>query len=466
MSRRKPTVEGVIIERVAAGGKCLARVDQQVIFVENVVPGDVVDVRLMRRKKRYAEAVPLRLREPSPLRQPAFCEHFGTCGGCKWQNLPYETQLEFKQQQVQDQLERIGHLELPALRPILPSPATRYYRNKLEFTFTDERWLTTEEIGSDADLDRRALGFHVPKRYDRILDIEHCYLQPDPSNAVRLAVRDYAKAHGLPFFNLVRQEGFLRNLIVRTTTTGEVMVILQLFYDDPPARAGLLDFLAESFPDLTSLMWVINGKGNETFHDLEVHLHSGRDHLIEQMEELRFRIGPKSFFQTNATQALTLYRVARDLAGLTGRERVWDLYTGTGTIACFVAGAAAHVVGIEAVEGAVADARRNAAANGIENAHFLAGDTRRLLTDEFLREHGRPDVVITDPPRAGMHPDVVEVLLRAAPARIVYVSCNPATQARDLAALAAAYDVAVVQPVDMFPHTYHVENVVLLTRKV
>ncbi|SDL99667.1 23S rRNA (uracil1939-C5)-methyltransferase [Catalinimonas alkaloidigena] len=476
MARKRQTLQSVEIQNVAAEGKCLTRINDKVIFVDGisttdtnapgVAPGDVVDLLITRDRKKFAEAVPLHFHRLSPLRVEPFCQHFGTCGGCRWQHLPYETQLQFKQQQVADQLARLGKVDLPPLQPILPSAETRFYRNKLEFTFSDEKWLTHAQVQSgDTIDDRRALGFHVPKRFDRILDIETCYLQPDPSNAIRLAVRHYARQHGLPFFNQRRLEGWLRNLIVRTTTTGEVMVILQLFSEDETARVGLLQHLQQNFPEITSLQYVINNKGNETFHDLEVKTYAGRDHLIEQMEDLRFRIGPTSFFQTNARQALELYRLTRQLAGLTGSEVVYDLYTGTGTIALFVAKQAQKVVGLEYVEGAVVDAQRNAALNGIEHAHFFAGDMKDVLTEAFLHQHGAPDVIITDPPRAGMHPDVVATIRLAAPQRIVYVSCNPATQARDVALLDDLYAVKVVQPVDMFPHTWHVENIMLLEKR-
>ena len=451
----------VEIQDMVAEGKCIVRRDNLVIFVTQVAPGDVVDLRITRSKKNFLEAVPTQFHAYSELRVAPFCEHFGTCGGCRWQHLGYDTQLRFKQQQVADTLQRIGKVALPEIQPILPSPQQTYYRNKLEFTFSDNGWLTNEQIQSGQDFDRRVLGFHTPARFDKILDVHHCWLQPDPSNQIRLAIRDYARAHELPFGNLVRQTGLLRNLIIRTANTGDLMVILQC-YRPHPAIEPLLDYVQARFPQITSLNYVLNDKGNETFHDLEVVCYKGQPYIHEEMEGLRFRVGPKSFYQTNSAGAYNLYQVARDFAQLTGNELVYDLYTGAGTIASFVAGRARRVVGVEYVEQAVADARVNAAINGITNADFHAGDMKDVLTADFVAQHGRPDVIITDPPRAGMHPDVVQRLLEIRAPRLVYVSCNPATQARDLELLDAAYQVTRVQPVDMFPHTHHVENVVAL----
>ncbi len=465
MSKKKQTIEQLLITDVAAEGKSVARHQEKVIFVENVVPGDIVDVRITKSKKNFAEATPLFFHHLSDKRADPFCEHFGTCGGCKWQHLDYSHQLYYKQKQVKDNLERIGKLELPDTLPIIPSAETRYYRNKLEFTFSSKRWLTSEEIQVSDVIDRRALGFHIPGRFDKIIDIEHCFLQNDLSNKIRLSLREFAKDRDIAFFDLVAQTGFLRNLIVRTTSTGETMVIVQVFENKPEWLDPVMRHLSDAFPEITSLQYIINPKKNETFHDLEVVTYKGQAYIEEEMEGLRFRIGPKSFYQTNSKQAYELYKVAREFADLRGDEVVYDLYTGTGTIANFVAAGAKSVVGIEYVEMAVEDARINSAINGIENTVFYAGDMKDVLTDEFALRHGKPDVVITDPPRAGMHEDVVHTILRLAPPTIVYVSCNPATQARDLALMSEQYSVAAVQPVDMFPHTYHVENVVKLVRR-
>ena len=458
-------LENVKIEEMVAEGKCLARHNNMVIFVAGVAPGDVVDLRVTRKKKSFLEAQPVAFREYSALRVEPFCEHFGVCGGCKWQHISYDTQLHYKQKQVKDNLERIGKVALPAFDPILGSAKTRYYRNKLEFTFSPNGWLTNEQIKSAEEFDRNALGFHIPGRFDKILDIRHCYLQPDPSNAIRLAVRNYARQHGLEFFDVVKQQGFLRNLIIRTANTGELMVILQVFRNDEEAIEGIMRYLQANFPEITSLQYVVNSKGNETYHDLEVVCYHGLPYIHEEMEGIRFRVGPKSFYQTNADQAYELYRLAREFAGLTGNELVYDLYTGAGTIANFVARQCREVIGIEYVPSAIEDAKINSEINDITNTTFYAGDMKDILSDELVARHGRPDVVITDPPRAGMHEDVVEKLLQVHPGRIVYVSCNPATQARDLELLSVKYDVARVQPVDMFPQTHHVENIVLLTAK-
>ncbi len=462
-------MENVLITGVAAEGKALAKVDNLVVFVPFVVPGDVVDLQIKRKKHSYAEAVAVRIRTYSPVRAVPFCKHYGVCGGCKWQCLPYEAQLAYKQQQVVENLTRIGKVEFPSVSPILGSKQTRFYRNKLEFTFSDKRWLTEEEMQNDTPIKwMEALGFHIPGAFDKVLDIEECGLQVEVSNRIRNAVRDYAREHGYPFFNLRTQEGLLRNLMIRTAGTGELMVLLQC---KPTAEGDrekvkqLLGFVADTFPEITSLLYVENSKCNDTFNDLPVHVFKGRDYIFEEMEGLRFKVGAKSFFQTNSTQAHQLYRVVREFAGLTGKERVYDLYTGTGTIANFVSRQAGKVVGIEYVPEAIADAKENAALNDITNTFFFAGDMKDLLTETFIARHGQPDVVITDPPRAGMHPGVVRTLLAAAPSRIVYVSCNPATQARDLALLDTGYRLVAVQPVDMFPHTHHVENVVLLERR-
>ena len=469
MRKKGKTYSQVTIENVAAEGKCVARVDNRVIFVESVVPGDVVDIRIRGKKKKYLEAFPTTFHRYSELRKDPFCSHFGICGGCKWQHLDYETQLHYKRQQVIDQLERIGKLELPEVAPIIASEHTRHYRNKLEFTFSNHRWLTREEIDREENFDRNALGFHIPRRFDKILDIERCYLQPDPSNAIRLAVKQHATEHQLSFFDLVNQKGFLRNLIIRNSNRGEVMVILQVFYDDRKAIRTILDHLQSTFPEITSLNYVVNPKKNETFQDLEVVNYHGNPFIVEEMPApgdedriLQFRISPKSFFQTNTEQARILYQKAWELAALTGQELVYDLYTGTGTIANFVAGHARKVVGLEYVAEAIEDAKINSAINGITNTEFYAGDIKDLLNPSFLIEHRRPDVIITDPPRAGMHADVCKMILKAKPEKVVYVSCNPATQARDVALLGETYSVVAVQPVDMFPHTHHVECVCLL----
>lgn len=472
MARKKkelPLLEKVTITDVAAEGKAVAKVNELVIFVPYVVPGDVVDLQVKRKKNHYAEAVAVKFHEKSPLRTEPFCSHFGVCGGCKWQCLSYEEQLKYKQKQVFDNLTRIGKVELPEFRPILGSEKTRFYRNKLEFTFSNKRWLTEEEVKQDVKYDQmNAVGFHIPGAFDKVLAIDKCWLQDDISNQIRNAVRDYAYAHDFPFFDLRTQEGLLRNIMIRTSSTGELMVVLQCKVTDDEGRRKMeeiLQFMADSFPQITSLMYVINNKCNDTIGDLDVEVFKGNDHIFEEMEGLRFKVGSKSFYQTNSEQAYNLYKVAREFAGLTGNELVYDLYTGTGTIANFVARQARKVVGIEYVPEAIEDAKVNSALNGIDNTLFYAGDMKDILTNDFIAEHGRPDVIITDPPRAGMHNDVIDVILAAEPKRIVYVSCNPATQARDLQLLDGKYKVTAVQPVDMFPHTHHVENVVQLERR-
>ena len=466
----------VLIDAVAAEGKCIVRTDEGVIFVENptggpgVAPGDVVDLRITNKKKQYREAIAERVHERSAVRAVPFCEHFGTCGGCKWQHIRYDEQLRFKHQQVVDHLTRIGKVELPAIRPILAAEPTQYYRNKLEFTCAEGRWMTSAEVSTDHPIDPRAVGFHVPGRFDKVLPIRHCYLQPDPSNAIRLSVADYAFRTGMSMYNLKVHTGYLRTLIIRTAAPNQVMVTVQVAQDDPDQLTGLMSHLQMAFPEITSLNYIVNTKKNDSYQDQEVVNWAGKPYIEERMDAgngqmLTFRVGPKSFYQTNAQQAHNLYKIARDWAGLTGSERVYDLYTGTGTIALFVARQAQHVVGVEYVEASVADARVNADINGITNTTFVAGDMRDILTDGFFDQHGRPEVVITDPPRAGMDEAVTRQLLKAAPNRIVYVSCNTATQARDLGILDEGYTVADVQPVDMFPHTHHVENVVVLRRK-
>ncbi len=464
-NRKKPFLENVRITDVGAEGKAVARVNDMVVFTTHAVPGDVVDIQVTGKRKNYMEGRVTNIREFSKERQDAFCLHFGTCGGCKWQILPYEKQLFYKQKQVADQLQRIGQIELPPVNPILGSAKTTFYRNKLEFSFSNKRWLTEEEITSGKEItDMNALGFHIPGLFDKIIDIKKCWLQGEPSNEIRNFIRDYAIENQLDFFDIKNISGFLRNIIIRTSTTGEVMVIVSLFREEKKAREQLLDTLSEEFPQITSLMYVINQKRNDTLTDQDILLYRGNDHIFEQMEGLRFKIGPKSFYQTNSEQAYELYKVARKFAGLTGNETVYDLYTGTGTIANFIASNAREVIGIEYVPEAIDDAKINAALNSITNTRFFAGDMKDILTLDFIAENGQPDVIITDPPRAGMHADVIQNLLNTGAKRIVYVSCNPATQARDIRLLSANYRVTNIQPVDMFPHTHHVENVVLMEK--
>ena len=464
-----PIYENVTIADCAAEGKCVTRVDDKVIFVPFVVPGDVVDLQVRKKRKSYCEAEVIRLVQPSALRQEPMCRHFGVCGGCKWQILPYPEQLRMKQQQVYDQLTRIGKVQLPELRSILGSAKTRHYRNKMEFECCNKRWLTREEIASGVEYtDMNAIGLHITGAFDKVLPIEECMLMDGLNNEIRNAVRDYAAATGMTYFDLRQQRGLLRDIMMRNSNTDEWMVLIQFHFEeegDKSRAEGLLEHLATRFPQITSLVYVDNQKCNDTFGDLEVMVYKGNDHIFETMEDLRFKVGPKSFYQTNTDQAHVLYSVVRELAALTGQELVYDLYTGTGTIANFLARQARQVVGIEYVPEAIEDAKVNSAINGIGNTLFYAGDMKDILTDEFIAKHGRPDVLVTDPPRAGMHPDVTQTILRAKPGRIVYVSCNPATQARDLAELDSHYRVAVVQPVDMFPHTPHVENVVLLEER-
>ena len=472
MSRKKkvlPLLEGVTITDVAAEGKALARVDDMVIFVPFAVPGDVVDLQVKKKKHSYCEAEVVRFIEYSKVRVTPFCQHFGVCGGCKWQNLPYEEQLKAKQQQVENQLRRIGKIALPECNPILGSVKTKEYRNKLEFGCSNKRWLTKEEVASGAAFDNmNAIGFHITGAFDKILPIEECRLMDGMNNDIRNEIRDYALAHNIEFFDLREQRGLLRDIIIRHSNSGEWMVIVQFHYEqqeDEQRAKGLLEHLAQRFPQISSLLYVDNQKCNDTIGDLEVMVYKGNDHIFLHMEDLKFKVGPKSFYQTNTEQAYHLYSVARRMAGLSGKELVYDLYTGTGTIANFVAKEAKKVIGIEYVPEAIEDAKVNSAINGIDNTLFFAGDMKDILNDEFIAEHGRPDVIITDPPRAGMHNDVIDTILRAHPQTIVYVSCNPATQARDLSLLDKDFQVVEVQPVDMFPHTPHVENVVKLTLK-
>ena len=465
--RKNQVFEQVEIIDAGAKGKGVGKSpDGRVIFISGVVPGDVVDVQTFRKRKSYYEGSVLRFHKYSERRTDPVCEHFGVCGGCKWQNMKYEDQLYFKQKEVTNNLLRIGHLELPEVTPILGCDKIYYYRNKMEFSFSDSRWLTPEEIQSNKDIDSRfACGFHIPKMWDKILDIEQCHLQEEPSNAIRNAIRDYAVENGLSFFNPRKQQGMLRTLMIRITTLGEVMVVIQFFSDEPEKRIALLEFLKEKFPEITSLQYVINSKGNDTIYDQEVVCYHGRDHIFETMEGLRFKINAKSFYQTNSLQAYELYKITRDYAGLSGDELVYDLYTGTGTIAQFVAAKARKVVGVESVPEAIADAKENALLNKIENVEFFVGDLAKVFTDTFIRENGHPDVIITDPPRDGMHKNVVQQILKIAPEKVVYVSCNSATQARDLEMMQHDYEIVRTQAVDMFPQTHHVENVVLLKKR-
>jgi 23S rRNA (uracil1939-C5)-methyltransferase len=472
MARKKkelPILEKITITDVAAEGKALARIDDMVVFVPFVVPGDIVDLQVKKKKHRYCEAVAIKFHEYSALRTEPFCPHFGVCGGCKWQCLPYEEQIKYKQKQVLDNLERIGKVELNNILPILGSSQTSEYRNKLEFGFSNKRWLTPEEIaGGEAFTQMNAVGFHTTGSFDKILPIEQCKLMDDINNRIRNAVRDYGYEHQLGFYDLREHTGLLRNMMIRNSNSGELMVVMQfcIMNDEEQQQANdVMEFLANSFPEITSLMYVNNQKFNDTIGDQEIITYKGNDHIYLLMENLKFKVGPKSFYQTNTEQAYELYKVARDFAGLTGNELVYDLYTGTGTIANFVASKARKVIGIEYVPEAIEDAKINSEINGIENTLFFAGDMKDILNKEFIHQHGQPDVIITDPPRAGMHKDVIDTILFAEPKRIVYVSCNPATQARDLAMLDEKYKVTGVRPVDMFPHTQHVENVVVLDKR-
>ncbi|KGF39031.1 MAG: 23S rRNA (uracil(1939)-C(5))-methyltransferase RlmD [Prevotella bivia] len=475
MSRKRkplPILENVTIEAVAAEGKCVAHVNDMVIFVPFVVPGDIVDLQVRKKRHSYCEATVVKFVKYSELRIKPMCDHFGICGGCKWQNLPYSEQLKAKQQQVFDQLTRIGKIELPEFSPIMGSVHTKAYRNKLEFGCANKRWYTAEELQDMPEgigLTEGAIGFHITGAFDKIYPIEKCWLMDNLQNEIRNSIRNYALENNLTFFDLRQQHGLLRDIMVRNSNTGEWMVLIQFHYDvegDEQRALGLMQHLADNFPQISSLLYVNNQKGNDTFNDLDLILFKGNDHIFETMEDLRFKVGPKSFYQTNTEQAYHLYDVARRFANLTGEELVYDLYTGTGTIANFVAKRAKKVIGIEYVPEAIEDAKVNSEINKIQNTLFYAGDMKDILTESFVQEHGRPDIIITDPPRAGMHPDVVNVILGAHPKRIVYVSCNPATQARDLALLDVDYKVVAVQPVDMFPHTPHVENVVLLEERL
>ncbi len=467
--KKLPLLENITITAVAAEGKSLTRIDDKVVFVPFVVPGDVVDLQVKKKKNSYMEAVAVKIHEYSPLRDTPFCQHYGVCGGCKWQCLKYEEQLKAKQQQVYDNLSRIGKIELPEFMPILGSKKTREYRNKLEFGFSNKRWLTEDEVRQDVKYDvMDAVGFHITGAFDKILDIDKCHLMDNLQNRIRNEIRDYALKNKLVFYDLRQNTGLLRSMMLRNSNTGEFMLLIQFRIDNEEEKEqamNLLAHVADKFPEITSLLYVDNHKANDTFGDQEVHCYKGTDFIYETMEDLKFKVGPKSFYQTNTDQAYELYKVAREFAGLTGEELVFDLYTGTGTIANFVAKKAKKVIGIEYVPEAIEDAKVNSSINGIDNTLFYAGDMKDILNKEFIDEHGKPDIIITDPPRAGMHQDVIDTILFAAPERIVYVSCNPATQARDLQLLDASYKVTKVRPVDMFPHTQHVENVVLLEKR-
>ncbi|MBR6893749.1 MAG: 23S rRNA (uracil(1939)-C(5))-methyltransferase RlmD [Bacteroidaceae bacterium] len=473
MARNKkpmPVLEGITITAVAAEGKALARVDDKVVFVPFVVPGDVVDLQVKRKKHSFMEAVAVKFHTYSPDRTTPLCQHFGVCGGCKWQCLKYEEQLRWKQQQVVDNLTRIGKIELPEISPILGSEKIYEYRNKLEFGFSNRRWMTEDEIRDDEQIitQHNALGFHITGAFDKILDIEQCHLMDDITNSIRNFIRDYAIEHQLTFYDLRQNLGLLRSMMIRNSNTGELMVLIQFRIENKEEQQEaikLLQNVADRFPEITSLLYVDNHKCNDTFGDQEVICFKGTDHIYEEMEGLQFKVGPKSFYQTNTDQAYHLYQVARNFAGLTGNELVYDLYTGTGTIANFVSRQARQVIGIEYVPEAIEDAKVNSQINHIDNTLFFAGDMKDILNRDFIEQYGRPDVIITDPPRAGMHQDVIDTILFAEPNRIVYVSCNPATQARDLQLLDVKYRVTKVQPVDMFPHTQHVENVVMLCKK-
>ncbi len=457
------------IEVIDAGakGKAIAKApDGRVIFINNAVPGDIVDVQTTKKRKAYFEGTAIHIHKYSPKRTEPVCKHFGTCGGCKWQNMAYEYQLDYKQNEVVNNLKRVGKVDLPEVTPISGSARQYFYRNKMEFSFSNNKWLTPRQIQSNEVIDdRNALGFHIPGMWDKILDIEECHLQKDPSNAIRNGVRDFAKANNLAFFNTREQEGLLRTLMIRTSSIGELMVLIQFYDDNLAERELLLNYVKATFPEITSLLYVINQKGNDTLYDQDINCFSGRDHIFEEMEGLKFKINAKSFYQTNSEQAYELYKITRDFAGLTGNEIVYDLYTGTGTIAQFVAQKAKKVVGVEAVPDAITAAKENAELNGIANTSFFVGDMKNVFNDAFIKQNGQPDVIITDPPRDGMHKDVVDQLIKIKADRIVYVSCNSATQARDLALLDELYKVTRVQPVDMFPQTHHVENVVLLEKR-
>lgn len=455
-------LQNIQVIDIAEEGKGVGKSEDLVIFIDKAVPGDIVDVELIRRKKKFFEARIQNMVKPSEHRTEPFCQHFGVCGGCKWQHLTYEAQLQFKQKSVSDALQRLAKVDVSGIETILGSKASRYYRNKLEYTFSDKRWLTDEDMHSNEEMEMNALGYHIPGRFDKILNIEHCHLQADPSNDIRNKVREYALSQGISFYNLKNHEGALRNLIIRSSSIGELMVIVVFAHADEDQIAGMMEFIQENFKGITSLLYIINHKKNDTIFDQDIHVYAGRDHIFENMNGLKFKIGPKSFYQTNSDQAFELYKIAKDFAGFNGDELVYDLYTGAGTIANFIAADVKKVIGIEYVPTAIEDAKINSDINNIQNTCFFSGDMKEILNTDFVSANGKPDVVITDPPRAGMHPDVVERLLEIEAEKIVYVSCNAATQARDIALLKPKYEISRIRPVDMFPHTQHVENVVLL----
>ena len=462
----KVIFENITVLDAGAKGVSVAKAPEgQVIFIPNVVPGDVVDVQTLKKRKSYYEGKAIKFHQYSTDRIEPVCEHFGACGGCKWQNMDYDKQLFYKNQEVYNNLKRIGKIELPAFEPILGSAKQFFYRNKMEFGFSDTRWLTEKEIQSGETFQKNALGFHIPRMWDKILDVEKCYLQEDPSNAIRNSIKEFATEKGMTFFNARNHEGLLRTLMIRTASTGETMVLLQFFQEEKANREILMDFIFEKFPQITSLQYVINSKANDTLYDQDIKLYKGRDYILEEMEGLHFSINAKSFYQTNSDQAYELYKITREFAGLTGNEVVYDLYTGTGTIAQFVSKQAMKVIGVEAIPEAIFDAKENAKRNSITNCEFYVGDMKNVFNDEFIAQHGQPDVIITDPPRDGMHADVVAQIMKIAPDKVIYVSCNSATQARDLALMDEKYKVTRVRPVDMFPQTHHVENVVLLEKR-
>lgn len=461
----QPIIPQVLIGDLAEGNYCVTRVNNQVIFVDQAAPGDIMDIQIIKKKRGYATAIPVHLHTPSPARTTPFCSHFGVCGGCQWQHVSYPAQLAAKEQLVKDKLIHLARIHNPPVAQILGADPIQYYRNKLEYTFSNKRWLSTEEIKGQQPIDRQALGFHKPGYFDKVVEIQHCYLQGGPSNDIRLSVGHFAREQGMTFYDFRTHEGDLRNLIIRTTSTGEVMVIVQFGTAQESEIEQMMQFVHHQFPQLTSLQYVVNTKFNETFYDLPVHCYAGKPFITEVIDGLQWQIGPKSFFQTNATQAGVLYRTVANLANLQGDELVFDLYTGVGTIAHYLARQARHVVGIEMIEGAIQDAQTNATLNQLKNVSFYVGDMKDILQAPYVAAWGKPQVVVTDPPRAGMHPDVVQQLLALEPEKIVYVSCNPATQARDIALLATQYQLVQAQPIDMFPHTSHVENVALLVRK-
>ncbi|MEA3503899.1 MAG: 23S rRNA (uracil(1939)-C(5))-methyltransferase RlmD [Bacteroidota bacterium] len=464
--RQLPLFENVEIISAGAEGKAVGKIDDQVVFVPFAAPGDIVDVKAVRKRRKFIEGVITNYHKKSDLRIEPFCEHFGVCGGCKWQHLPYEEQLKFKQQQVIDNLQRLGQIDTSSIKPILGSEETKYYRNKLEFSFSNRKYMLENEPILEADSkEAYGLGFHVPRIFDKVLDLNSCYLMAEPANAIRLELKKYTLEKGYSYYNIRTWEGFLRNIVIRSSNTGDLMVNLVVREEDPEAISDILDHLKSEFPEITSLFYTINGKKNDSLSDLSATYYAGKDHLMATMEELKFKIGPMSFYQTNDKQAYNLYKIAREFADLKGDEIVYDLYTGTGTIANFIAKKAGRVVGIEWVESAIEDAKKNSERNNVSNTSFFAGDMAKVFTKEFVSKNGKPDVIITDPPRAGMHKDVVQQILDLEPQKVVYVSCNPATQARDVSLMAEKYDVKQIQPVDMFPHTHHVENVILLEKK-